>query len=49
MSAENFITGRTALRPTTRVVAVPVSLLPISGIIILVGFTYAILRLTITG
>ena len=32
-----------------RAVAVPLALLPLSGIIILLGITFAILRLTIIG
>ncbi len=49
MSAYDNHTVSSPKRTRVRVVAVPVSLLPLSGIIILLGITFAILRLTIIG
>lgn len=45
MSAEKNFTGKPTMRSTTRVVAVPVTLLPFGGIIILVGISLTILNL----
>ncbi|MDP1675574.1 MAG: hypothetical protein Q8L88_01820 [Bacteroidota bacterium] len=49
MSAYYKHTDNISKRSRVRVVAVPVVLLPLSGIIILLGITFAILRLTIIG
>ena len=49
MSADKRHTARFARRSRARAVAVPVSLLPLGGIIILLGITFAILRLLIIG
>jgi len=47
MPAYNKHTDNISKRSRVRVVAVPVALLPLSGIIILLGITFAILRLII--
>lgn len=49
MSAKRFYTERLYPRTRIRVAEASVSLLPIVGIIILVGITFAILRLTLIG
>jgi hypothetical protein len=49
MSAYNKHTAANSNRLRVRAVAVPLALLPLSGIIILLGITFAILRLTIIG
>ncbi len=49
MPAYNKHTANSLNRSRVRAVAVPVALLPLSGIIILLGITFAILRLTIIG
>jgi hypothetical protein len=49
MSADKRHTADTNRRSRARVVAVPVTLLPLDGIIILLGITFAILRLLIIG
>lgn len=49
MSADKRHTTDTNRRSRAQVVAVPVTLLPLGGIIILLGITFAILRLLIIG
>lgn len=49
MSAYNRHTVNYSNRPRVRAVAVPLTLLPLSGIIILLGITFAILGLLIIG
>jgi len=49
MSADQQHTGRRTSRNRVRVSALPVSLLPIGGIIILLGLIFNILRLIIIG
>jgi hypothetical protein len=49
MSAEKRHTASSDRRSRARVAVVPVSLLPLGGIIILLGITFAILRLLIIG
>ena len=49
MSAINKHTENKLQRSRVRIISVPVMLLPLSGIIILLGITFAILRLIIIG
>lgn len=49
MSANKQHTRNNAKRSYARVLPVPVTLLPLGGIIILLGITFAILRLLIIG
>jgi hypothetical protein len=49
MSADKRHTADTIRRSRALAVAVPVTLLPLGGIIILLGMTFAILRLLIIG
>lgn len=49
MSADKRYTANLIRRSGARVVSVPLTLLPLGGIIILLGVTFAILRLLIIG
>lgn len=49
MPAYNTHTEIVSKRQRVRTITVPATILPLSGIIILLGITFAILRLTIIG